>query len=67
MYNNSFVRGHFCDYSMNIKYRIQVNYVWNIYYRKKFKQKSLSQYDNALNVIVDDLHTIIDAICDFHE
>lgn len=67
MYNNGFVRGQFCDYSMNIKYRIQVNYIWNIYYRKKFKQKSLSQYDNALNVIVDDLHTIIDAICDFHE
>lgn len=58
-------RGTFWDYTMHIKYRIQVNYVWTVYYRKKFKQKSISQYDNALNVIKEDLHTIIDKICDF--
>lgn len=60
-------RGKFCSYEMNIKYRIQVNYVWNVYYRKKFKQKSINQYDNALNVIKDDLHTIVNKIYDFYD
>lgn len=66
MYNCYRGRGLFKSYEMDIRYRVQVNFVWNIYYRKKFKQRSQSQYDNALNIIVDDLHTIIDTICDFY-
>lgn len=63
----SYRRDKFCSYETNIKYRIQVNYVWVVYYRKKFKQKSINQYDNALNVIKEDLHTIVNEICNFYD
>lgn len=56
----------FRSYDSDILYRIQVNHVYNTYYRKKFKQNSISQYDKAKQIVVDDLHTIIDSICDFY-
>lgn len=61
-----YYRGRFESYEMHILYRIQVNHTWNVYYRKKFKQNSISQYDKAKQIVVDDLHTIIDSICDFY-
>lgn len=50
----------FRSYDSDITYRTIANY--QIINYRAFCQK---QYKMARNVIVDDLHTIVDKICDF--
>ena len=52
----------FRSYDSNILYRTTTNYHTTTYYRKTFNQK---QYNIAKNVVIDDLHTIVDKIFDF--
>jgi hypothetical protein len=55
----------FRSYDSNILYRTTTNYHTISYYRVNRKAFSQKQYEIAKNIVISDLHTIIDKICDF--
>lgn len=55
----------FRSYDSNILYRTTTNYHTTTYYHVNRKAFSQKQYEIAKNIVISDLHTIIDKICDF--
>lgn len=55
----------FRSYDSNILYRTTTNYHTTTYYRINRKAFSQKQYEIAKNIVISDLHTIVDKICDF--
>lgn len=55
----------FRNYDSNILYRTTTNYHTTTYYHVNRKAFSQKQYEIAKNIVISDLHTIIDKICDF--
>lgn len=56
----------FRSYDCNILYRITTNYHTTTYYRVNRKAFSQEQYKIAKRIVIEDLHTIVDLICDFY-
>ena len=63
--NDTISNRGFRSYDSDILYRTTTNYHITIYYRVNRKAFSQSKYKKSKEIVISDLHTIVDKICDF--
>lgn len=61
-----YIRGKFVSYETSIMLRAFTNYKIVNLNGLLLKEYSHNKRHNAMEIVVDDLHTIIDSICDFY-
>ena len=63
--NSKISNSMFRSYDSNILYRTTTNYHTTTYYHVNRKAFSQKQSEIAKNIVISDLHTIVNKICDF--